>query len=93
MATSFSNNSTSYAPLAGGNTQNINKSKKFKMSTIKEKFSLKALVASFELGHDLWDPSHRFETSWLLTPWALFYCRALIVRIHATMGRLPLISQ
>lgn len=27
---------------------------------------------------DPWDPSHRFETSWLLPPWALFACRALI---------------
>ncbi|KAK0630077.1 hypothetical protein B0T17DRAFT_506576 [Bombardia bombarda] len=31
----------------------------------------------FAFGTDLWDPSHRFETSWLLSPWALFFCRAL----------------
>ncbi|KAK0391613.1 hypothetical protein NLU13_1113 [Sarocladium strictum] len=29
-------------------------------------------------GDDLWDPSHRFETSWLLPPWLLFACRALL---------------
>ncbi|KAF8848637.1 hypothetical protein BDZ45DRAFT_775154 [Acephala macrosclerotiorum] len=33
---------------------------------------------AFQFGHDLWDPSHRFETSWLLPPWVLFGCRALI---------------
>ncbi|KAK2601688.1 hypothetical protein QQS21_004763 [Conoideocrella luteorostrata] len=32
----------------------------------------------FSFGTDLWDPSHRFETSWLLPPWILFACRALI---------------
>ncbi|KAI5467612.1 hypothetical protein BGZ63DRAFT_499378 [Mariannaea sp. PMI_226] len=32
----------------------------------------------FKFGTDLWDPSNRFETSWLLSPWALFACRALI---------------
>ncbi|KAK4673360.1 hypothetical protein QC763_111260 [Podospora pseudopauciseta] len=32
----------------------------------------------FKFGTDLWDPSHRFETSWILSPWALFFCRALI---------------
>ncbi|KAK3694688.1 hypothetical protein B0T22DRAFT_533691 [Podospora appendiculata] len=31
----------------------------------------------FAFGTDLWDPSHRFETSWILSPWALFFCRAL----------------
>ncbi|KAK3336536.1 hypothetical protein B0T19DRAFT_42071 [Cercophora scortea] len=31
----------------------------------------------FAFGTDIWDPSHRFETSWLLSPWALFFCRAL----------------
>lgn len=33
----------------------------------------------FVFGTDLWDPSNRFETSWLLSPWLLFFCRALIV--------------
>ncbi|KAE8450600.1 hypothetical protein EG329_005944 [Mollisiaceae sp. DMI_Dod_QoI] len=33
---------------------------------------------AFQFGHDLWDPSHRFETSWLLPPWVLFGARALI---------------
>ena len=32
-----------------------------------------------KFGSELWDPSHRFETSWLLPPWVLFGCRALIV--------------
>ncbi|KAK3362653.1 hypothetical protein B0T25DRAFT_11725 [Lasiosphaeria hispida] len=32
---------------------------------------------AFSFGTDLWDPSHRFETSWLLSPWALFFVRAL----------------
>ncbi|KAK3394330.1 hypothetical protein B0H63DRAFT_444497 [Podospora didyma] len=31
----------------------------------------------FAFGTDLWDPSDRFETSWLLSPWALFCFRAL----------------
>ncbi|CAG8978590.1 hypothetical protein HYALB_00011740 [Hymenoscyphus albidus] len=31
-----------------------------------------------KFGTDIWDPSHRFETSWLLSPWALFACRAAI---------------
>lgn len=35
----------------------------------------------FRLGSGLWDPSHRYETSWLLPPWLLFICRALIVRL------------
>ncbi|TVY59692.1 hypothetical protein LSUE1_G009123, partial [Lachnellula suecica] len=32
----------------------------------------------FRFGTDIWDPSHRFETSWLLPPWGLFACRAAI---------------
>ncbi|SPQ18780.1 3336fe03-9d75-4b07-8f89-7c39311b9523 [Thermothielavioides terrestris] len=32
----------------------------------------------FRFGTDVWDPTHRFETSWLLTPWLLFFFRALI---------------
>ncbi|KAG9231857.1 hypothetical protein BJ875DRAFT_506413 [Amylocarpus encephaloides] len=31
-----------------------------------------------KFGDDIWDPSHRFETSWILTPWVLFACRAAI---------------
>jgi hypothetical protein len=34
---------------------------------------------AFAFGNDLWDPSHRFETSWLLPPWFLFGIRAAIV--------------
>ncbi|PQE23026.1 FAR-17a AIG1 protein [Rutstroemia sp. NJR-2017a WRK4] len=32
----------------------------------------------FKFGDDIWDPSHRFETSWLLPPWVLFAVRAAI---------------
>ncbi|KAK0656622.1 hypothetical protein B0T16DRAFT_425155 [Cercophora newfieldiana] len=31
----------------------------------------------FSFGTDRWDPTHRFETSWLLSPWVLFLFRAL----------------
>ncbi|KAG9249263.1 hypothetical protein BJ878DRAFT_484541 [Calycina marina] len=31
-----------------------------------------------KLGEDVWDPSHRFETSWLMSPWKLFACRAAL---------------
>ena len=34
---------------------------------------------TLQFGNDVWDPSHRFETSWLFTPWVLFYLRAGIV--------------
>ncbi|PNY24920.1 Uncharacterized protein TCAP_05141 [Tolypocladium capitatum] len=37
-----------------------------------------ALKDVFSFGSGLWDPSHRFETSWLLGPWLLFLCRAVI---------------
>ncbi|PBP23015.1 hypothetical protein BUE80_DR006123 [Diplocarpon rosae] len=33
---------------------------------------------AFSFGTDLWDPSYRFETSWLLPPWVLFGIRATI---------------
>jgi len=33
---------------------------------------------AFKFGHDIWDPSNRFETSWLLRPWVLFAIRASI---------------
>ncbi|KXX78153.1 hypothetical protein MMYC01_204260 [Madurella mycetomatis] len=33
---------------------------------------------AFRFGTDPWDPTHRFETSWLLSPWWLFFCRGLI---------------
>jgi hypothetical protein len=36
------------------------------------------MTGVFSFGHNLWDPSFRFETSWLLSPWLLFACRALI---------------
>lgn len=41
---------------------------------------------AFRFGTDLWDPTHRFETSWLLSPWALFFCRALIVSYRASLS-------
>ncbi|UNI23133.1 hypothetical protein JDV02_008970 [Purpureocillium takamizusanense] len=31
----------------------------------------------FSFGSGPWDPTHRFETSWLLSPWLLFAVRAL----------------
>ncbi|KAI1852066.1 hypothetical protein JX265_008129 [Neoarthrinium moseri] len=33
---------------------------------------------AFRFGDDQWDPTHRFETSWLLPPYLLFACRAFI---------------
>ncbi|KAF9875878.1 hypothetical protein CkaCkLH20_06810 [Colletotrichum karsti] len=36
------------------------------------------MFAAFRFGSDLWDPSYRFETSWLLPPYLLAACRALI---------------
>ncbi|KAJ0161637.1 hypothetical protein CTA2_5878 [Colletotrichum tanaceti] len=36
------------------------------------------MLAAFRFGTGLWDPSHRFETSWLLSPYLLGACRALI---------------
>ncbi|KAI0107878.1 hypothetical protein GGR51DRAFT_515417 [Nemania sp. FL0031] len=32
----------------------------------------------FGFGKDLWDPSHRFQTSWLVPPYVLFGIRALL---------------
>ncbi|KAI3318530.1 hypothetical protein HD806DRAFT_511925 [Xylariaceae sp. AK1471] len=32
----------------------------------------------FAFGTDLWDPSHRFQTSWLVSPYVLFGIRALM---------------
>lgn len=37
-----------------------------------------ASKGAFRFGTDLWDPSYRFETSWIISPWILFACRALI---------------
>ncbi len=34
---------------------------------------------AFTFGSDLWDPEHRFQTSWLLSPKILFFVRALFV--------------
>lgn len=39
---------------------------------------------AFSLGEDLWDPSNRFVTSWLLPPWLLFASRLVIVRLDLT---------
>src|SRR5688500_12369283 len=52
----------------------------------KPKLSLQTL----KFGHDLWDPSHRFETSWLLPPWVLFGVRALIVHFPSLSLKLLL---
>lgn len=38
----------------------------------------------FKFGTDTFDPTHRFETSWLLPPWALFAVRALIVSTRSS---------
>ncbi|ORY54809.1 uncharacterized protein BCR38DRAFT_357541 [Pseudomassariella vexata] len=35
------------------------------------------MVRPFKFGSELWDPSHRFETSWLLPPYVLFFCRSV----------------
>ncbi|KFY64234.1 hypothetical protein V496_03393 [Pseudogymnoascus sp. VKM F-4515 (FW-2607)] len=37
---------------------------------------MSALRRIFSFSPDLFDSSHRFETSWLITPWALFFFRA-----------------
>ncbi|OBT44842.1 hypothetical protein VE00_04979 [Pseudogymnoascus sp. WSF 3629] len=37
---------------------------------------MSALRRIFTFSPDLFDSSHRFETSWLITPWALFFFRA-----------------
>lgn len=39
------------------------------------------MFAAFRFGKDLWDPSYRFETSWLMPPYVLAACRALIVSL------------
>lgn len=44
------------------------------------------MVKAFKFGDDLWDPSHRFETSWLIPPYALFACRALFVSLFRSMS-------
>ncbi|CAJ2499940.1 Uu.00g027930.m01.CDS01 [Anthostomella pinea] len=36
------------------------------------------MAGTFRFGTDLWDPSHRFETSWLVSPYVLFVLRALM---------------
>lgn len=33
----------------------------------------------FAFGKDRWDPTNRFETSWILPPYVLGFCRALFV--------------
>lgn len=38
-----------------------------------------AVRKAFSFGTDLWDPSQRFETSWLLPPLALFAARLAFV--------------
>lgn len=37
------------------------------------------MLRAFRFGTDPWDPSHRFETSWLVSPYVLFALRALFV--------------
>ena len=43
-------------------------------------------MQALRLGTDLWDPSHRFETSWLIPPWILFGIRAAIVGFDVYSG-------
>ncbi|KAF4440240.1 hypothetical protein FACUT_3564 [Fusarium acutatum] len=50
-----------------------------------------AIKNPFRFGHDLWDPSNRFETSWLLSPWLLFAFRAFI-SIYAFVTRFFIIG-
>ncbi|KAF4463344.1 hypothetical protein FALBO_9831 [Fusarium albosuccineum] len=45
----------------------------------------------FRFGIGLWDTSSRFETSWLLSPWLLFACRALIA-LYAFVTRFFIIG-
>lgn len=45
----------------------------------------------FRFGDGLWDPSNRFETSWLLNPWLLFAFRALI-SVYAFVTRFFIIG-
>jgi hypothetical protein len=42
---------------------------------------MSALRRIFWFGGDIFDPSHRYETSWLVSPWVLFGIRAFIVSI------------
>ncbi|KAI0392224.1 hypothetical protein F5Y17DRAFT_367627 [Xylariaceae sp. FL0594] len=36
------------------------------------------MARAFAFGTGPFDPTHRFETSWLVSPWVLFGCRALM---------------
>ncbi|CAM1504656.1 Fc.00g022470.m01.CDS01 [Cosmosporella sp. VM-42] len=45
----------------------------------------------FKFGTDLWDPSNRFETSWLISLWLLFICRAIIA-LYAFVTRFFIIG-
>jgi hypothetical protein len=38
-------------------------------------------LQAFTFGTGQWDPSYRFETSWLLSPYVLFAIRALFVSL------------
>lgn len=44
------------------------------------------IFRAFKFSTEVWDPSHRFETSWLLTPWMLFAVRATIVCIDPSIS-------
>ncbi|KAL1843767.1 hypothetical protein VTK73DRAFT_2732 [Phialemonium thermophilum] len=46
---------------------------------------------AFALGKDPWDPTHRFETSWLLPPYVLFAFRALFA-LYALVAELFIIG-
>lgn len=39
-------------------------------------------------GTDTFDPGHRFETSWLISPWKLFAIRAILVSSPSKQDKL-----
>lgn len=43
-----------------------------------------AVRKAFSFGTDLWDPSQRFETSWLLPPLVLFAARLAFVSFQSS---------
>lgn len=50
-------------------------------------------MRALKFGTELWDPSHRFETSWILPPWVLFGCRATIVCPPSSPFSKPLLTK
>ncbi len=41
--------------------------------------SITPQLQSLKFGTDVWDPTHRYETSWLLTPVQFFLFRMMLV--------------